>query len=461
MKMSHLPFVVVCHNPLKSLVQPPQIWTLPFSFGAKVRRVTELLSGQGAQTTFAGISIVNNIIGDVFCILVIHLSRVVASIENEFLMGEKIARRNFITRLSLGISSLMALPLSGYSNRKREAKEVMPTLSNIQEMGFQWETADPFLFCVHHEDFFPEGNEKMGPSVPINDRPLGDDFIIKDGFRMYHGKTVPGFPGHPHRGFETITVVRKGIVDHADSLGAAGRYGHGDVQWMTAGGGVQHSEMFPLIHEDKENTMELFQIWLNLPKKNKMVDPHFKMLWSDSIPKFNHCDNNQLNTLVEVIAGKLHDNRAPAPPPDSWAADPENAVAIWNIKMDAGAKWTLPKTEEGINRTAYYYEGEGLTMAHEKLPNYHRVTLRPDVDIEIQNGNSEAGILILQGRPIEEPVIQYGPFVMNTKQEIKQAFEDYHRTKFGGWPWSRPDQVHPRDKGRFALHADGRLEKKA
>ena len=84
---------------------------------------------------------------------------------------------------------------------------------------------------------------------------MGDDFIIKDGFRMYHGKSVPGFPGHPHRGFETITVVRKGIVDHADSMGASGRYGNGDVQWMTAGKGVQHSEMFPLIHSDKENTI--------------------------------------------------------------------------------------------------------------------------------------------------------------------------------------------------------------
>jgi quercetin 2,3-dioxygenase len=152
----------------------------------------------------------------------------------------------------------------------------------------------------------------MGPDQKhFQGRSLGDDLIIKDGFRMYHGKTVLGFPGHPHRGFETITVVRKGIVDHADSLGAAGRYGNGDVQWMTAGGGVKHSEMFPLINKDKENTMELFQIWLNLPRKNKMVDPHFKMLWRESIPTFQSTDE-KIN--IEVIAGTLGSLKAPAPP---------------------------------------------------------------------------------------------------------------------------------------------------
>lgn len=364
--------------------------------------------------------------------------------------------------MSLGITTLFALPLGGYagSHRNESEEKMPPDISNIKPLGFQWETADPFLFCVHHEDFFPKGNTKMGPAVSINDRPLGDDFIIKDGFRMYHGKVVPGFPGHPHRGFETITVVRKGIVDHADSLGAAGRYGDGDVQWMTAGGGVQHSEMFPLLSETEENPMELFQIWLNLPKKSKMVDPHFKMFWGDSIPKYKHCDDNQLNTLVEVMAGKLHEHQAPAPPPDSWAADPDNHVAVWNIKMDPGATWKLPKTATGINRTIYYYEGENLRMGGTTIPKYHRADLRPDVDIQLQNGDQEAGILVLQGRPIDEPVIQYGPFVMNTKQEIQDAFDDYHRTKFGGWPWPRPDQVHSKEKGRFALHADGRLETK-
>ena len=104
-------------------------------------------------------------------------------------------------------------------------------------LGFQWPTADPFLFCVHHLDRYPAANDQQGPAASLVGRPLGQDFEGIDGWRMYHGQVVPGFPAHPHRGFETITYVRQGLVDHSDSLGAAARYGRGDVQWMTAGNG--------------------------------------------------------------------------------------------------------------------------------------------------------------------------------------------------------------------------------
>jgi redox-sensitive bicupin YhaK (pirin superfamily) len=374
-------------------------------------------------------------------------------------------RRSFIARLSLGATSLFTLPLAALAEKVKAGmntptNQLMDPIKKISPMGFQWETADPFLFCVHHEDFFPKGNAEMEPTTSLSGRHLGDDFIIKDGFRMYHGKRVPGFPGHPHRGFETITVVRKGLVDHADSMGAAGRYGNGDVQWMTAGKGVQHSEMFPLIYEDKENPMELFQIWLNLPKKNKMVEPHFKMLWSETIPHYQHSDNQGAKTTVEVIAGKLGDKKAPAPPPDSWAADPANEVAVWNIKMEPGAQWLLPKTAAGVNRTIYFYQGETLKAGNQILSSYQCANIHPEAEMVLQNGSSEAKILLLQGKPINEHVIQYGPFVMNTKEEIHQAFDDYHKTQFGGWPWPRYDQVHPRSKGRFALHADGKEETK-
>src|SRR5690606_32880367 len=116
-------------------------------------------------------------------------------------------------------------------------------------------------------------------------RNIGQDFAGIDGWRMYHGAEVPGFPQHPHRGFETVTIARRGYIDHADSLGAAARFGQGDVQWLTAGKGIVHSEMFPLLSKDDDNPVELFQIWVNLPAASKMVDPYFSMLWASDIPK--------------------------------------------------------------------------------------------------------------------------------------------------------------------------------
>lgn len=378
-------------------------------------------------------------------------------------MKDKLKRRNFLTRAALLVASSIAIPSFAKNimkNKPSTGDEVNPILGTTA-LGFTWETADPFLFCVHHEDAFPKGDDNMAPDTKyLNGRNIGEDFIIKDGFRMYHGKTVPGFPGHPHRGFETITVVRKGVVDHADSQGASGRYGNGDVQWMTAGKGVQHSEMFPLINKDKDNPMELFQIWLNLPKKNKMVEPHFKMFWKESIKNLTFEDTNKKKTVVEVIAGELDSKTAPVPPPDSWANNQDNEVAIWNFSMETGATFTLPKASKGVNRTIYFYEGDSIKVEETTIEKYHAVKLLADVKVTITAGNTPIKILLLQGKPISEPVIQYGPFVMNTKQEIHDAFEEYHKTQFGGWPWPQQGQVHDRKLSRFAKYADGTKEVK-
>src|SRR5207249_3173080 len=156
---------------------------------------------------------------------------------------------------------------------------------DISPLGFPWRTPDPFLFCVHHDDHYPRGNDALGPAASLEGRELGQDFAGKDGWRMYHGQRVPGFPQHPHRGFETVTVVRRGFIDHSDSVKATARYGEGDVQWLTAGRGILHSEMFPLLNRDRDNPLELFQIWLNLPRADKLVEPHFTMLWSPAIPR--------------------------------------------------------------------------------------------------------------------------------------------------------------------------------
>lgn len=328
----------------------------------------------------------------------------------------------------------------------------------IQPLGFPWKTQDPFLFCAHHADAYPAGDEKMGPVTSLEGRELGNDFVVKDGFRMYHGTVVPGFPSHPHRGFETVTIATEGLVDHADSLGGAGRFGDGDVQWMTAGKGVQHSEMFPLVNQDRENPLEIFQIWLNLPAASKMVEAHYKMLWSNEIPRIELSDDKGLKTVVRTVAGELSGKKIPAAPPASWAANPDNDVCIWTIQMDANAGFTLPQTAPGLTRSLYLYKGDFVELEDNRMESYHYAEIGTNDAITIQAGENLCYFLYLQGKPINEPVAQYGPFVMNSQQEIQEAFADYQSTEFGGWPWDQHDQVHERSKSRFARYADGTEE---
>jgi redox-sensitive bicupin YhaK (pirin superfamily) len=325
-------------------------------------------------------------------------------------------------------------------------------------LGFQWQTQDPFLFCVHHDDAYPAGNDDLGPAASLAGREIGQDFAGKDGWRMYHGERVPGFPGHPHRGFETVTVVRRGLIDHSDSLGAAARFGKGDVQWLTAGKGIVHSEMFPLVERAAPNPLELFQIWLNLPRVDKLVEPHFSMLWADTIPRVTARDAAGKTTEITVIAGALADAAVPAPPPHSWAARAEADVAIWSIRMQAGATWTLPPARPGTNRTLYFFRGSSVRVADQALTRASGVELVAEAEVAIAAGDEDVELLLLQGRPIGEPVAQHGPFVMNTPAEIQQAFVDYQRTQFGGWPWPSEAPVHGREQDRFARHADGKTD---
>lgn len=333
-----------------------------------------------------------------------------------------------------------------------------PVLS-VQPLGFPWVTFDPFLFCVHHADVYPKGDGQLAPAASLAGRNLGNDFTIKDGWRMYHGMTIPGFPYHPHRGFETVTITLDGLIDHADSLGAAGRFGNGDVQWMTAGKGVQHSEMFPMLNEEGTNNLEFFQLWLNLPKKRKMVDPNFAMLWDHDVPVSEEIIEGGV-AKVRVIAGNYKSEKAPVVSPNSWAAEADNDVAIWIIDISPHSKWTLPKTVATSNRALYFYKGTDVKYADKAINPYHVARLDPTQDVLVETGKSGASLVLLQGKAIDEPVAQHGPFVMNTPEEIHAAFAEYRQTKFGGWPWPRPDQVHEKSKGRFARFADGTLVEK-
>ena len=367
------------------------------------------------------------------------------------------------------------------------------TILNLQPLGFPWATIDPFLFCVYHDDAYPNGNAHFGPDASLAGRDLGQDFAGKDGWRMYHGLRVPGFPSHPHRGFETVTIVRKGLIDHSDSLGATARFGGGDVQWLTAGKGIVHSEMFPLLNQNEANPLELFQIWLNLPAKNKMVDPHFTMFWSEKIPRRVDFDADGKATEICCIAGLLGKaavngqltpaaagDEAPvptaaalpltpppplaalsplSPPPDSWASQPDADVAIWTLKMAPGAQWTLPAAATShARRQLYFFKGASLTVAGNNVTEHTAIELAASHAVELVNGPEASEFLLLQGKPIAEPVAQYGPFVMNTQAEIHQAFADYRATEFGGWPWPDNAPVHGAGPARFARHADGKTE---
>lgn len=348
------------------------------------------------------------------------------------------------------------LPFFGPAWGQKRKQNIKDDLAmKVFPLDFQWPTFGPFLFCVHHYDLYPKGNSSLGLDAKhFAGRNMGQDFSPKDGFRLYHGKEIPGFPVHPHRGFETITIVRKGLVDHADSLGAAGRYGNGDVQWMTAGAGVQHSEMFPLVHQDQDNTLELFQIWLNLPKKSKMVSPHFSMFWSEEIPQIK-----LPKVSMNLIAGSWESQSSLKPPPDSWAADPENEVLIALVKMEKQASWTLAPTKNSTARTLYFFEGEKVSLNGQALSSKHGVTLDGKTSLEITSQDSEVEFLVLQAKPIQEPVVQHGPFVMNSQEEIVRTFQEYQKTQFGGWPWERADMIHGKDPQRFAKYPDGRVIK--
>jgi redox-sensitive bicupin YhaK (pirin superfamily) len=217
--------------------------------------------------------------------------------------------------------------------------------------------------------------------------------------------------------------------------------------------------MFPLVKRDEPNPVELFQIWLNLPAENKLAPPHFSMLWAKDIPRAVVADEAGRKTEVTVVAGKFGDHRPPAPPPHSWASRPESDVAIWCLRLDPSAVFTLPRaTGEQTVRVLYFFSGESLRVGARTFREHCAIALDGRATVTLENGATATEILLLQGRPIGEPVVQHGPFVMNTREEIQRAITDYQRTRFGGWPWPVDDPVHGREAGRFARHADGKVE---
>lgn len=328
-----------------------------------------------------------------------------------------------------------------------------------------WEGVDPFLFCSHLVENYPAGDGGLGVDPKVAELTDRDSE-----WKMYHGNHVPGFPAHPHRGFETITIVPRGLVDHADSLGASARYGEGDVQWLTTGKGVEHGEMFPLLHTDRGNTLELFQIWLNLPPEGKKAPPEFRMFWADTIPVYRGEESDQGTGAsrqgeVEIVAGDfLHGKsggvvKALNPPKNSWAADPRNDVAVWVVTLPAGAQVTLPATlTPATERTLYFYEGDKLKVSSEEVHGVSLIRmLNKDAIVLDNSGTKEVKVLVLQGVPIGQPVVARGPFVLNTESELLETYRDFQAHGYGKWPWPSREQTYG-DSPRFAQYPDGRRE---
>jgi redox-sensitive bicupin YhaK (pirin superfamily) len=161
---------------------------------------------------------------------------------------------------------------------------------------------------------------------------------------------------------------------------------------------------------------------------------------------------------VEIVAGSIGDLNTVCPAPDSWASDEGHEVAIWYFQMEKEARWSLPPASEGVNRTLYFFEGETVDMNGQLVHPDHMVYVPSTNGLSLINGGLPGRFLYLQGRPINEPVVNFGPFVMNSREEIQETYRDYQETRFGGWPWPRHDHVHPKEKDRFARYPDGREE---
>jgi redox-sensitive bicupin YhaK (pirin superfamily) len=323
-----------------------------------------------------------------------------------------------------------------------------------------WPGRDPFLFCAHHLEAYPAGDGTLGLPAGVSEPQAG-----QARWRRYHGSRVPGFPAHPHRGFETVTIVPTGLVDHADSLGASARYGQGDVQWLTTGKGVEHGEMFPLLETARDNPLELFQLWLNLPPQGKRAAPAFKVFWAEQMPWYRRQADNSGLAEVEVIAGRFVPVDAPAepvepiaPPPDSWAADPANDVAIWRIHLAPGARLKLPAASAKAARRLYVYAGAQVRVDGQAYEAPVMLDLAPEQVVVLEHAGSDpVWMLLLQGVPIGAPVVARGPFVLNSEQELMATYLEYSANGFGAWPWPSKEQTHG-TAGRFARYADGRVE---
>lgn len=244
-----------------------------------------------------------------------------------------------------------------------------------------------------------------------------DPFLMLDAFRNENPDDyIGGFPDHPHRGFETVTYMIAGRMRHHDSVGNSGLLGPGGAQWMTTGSGLIHSEL----PEQEEGLMEGFQLWLNLPAKNKMVTPSYRDIPPAAIPEFTTDDGIR----VRVIAGASHGIAGAVQRPDT-------EPLYLDVHLSAGRRFVQP-IAAGHNAFTYTYRGS-VNIAGTTVGDRHMAILANNGAGEVCiEASEDARVLIIAGQPLKEPIAQYGPFVMNTTEQIHQAMRDYEAGKFAG-----------------------------
>lgn len=250
------------------------------------------------------------------------------------------------------------------------------------------------------------------------DLPELDPFLLLDEFGTDRAEDyLAGFPSHPHRGFETVTYMLDGRMRHKDNHGNEGLLTPGSVQWMTAGRGLVHSEM----PEQESGRMRGFQLWVNLPARDKMIAPKYQEYAPDRIPIATPADG----VSVKVIAGQVGEVLGPIVQP---ATDP----VYLDIALGAGKAWEYP-LPEGHNAFAYVFEG-AVTVGEgdeaRALETHEMAVLGGGDLLQLRAGNRDARLIVVAGRPLREPVMRHGPFVMNTKQELMQAFVDFQEGRF-------------------------------
>ncbi len=330
----------------------------------------------------------------------------------------------------------------------------MSAILENRDFLFREDPGDPWVGRFHHLDEYPAGDgEQCVRKEDLEGHTPGKDLDENLPWKMYFGKRAPGFPMHSHRGFETVSIVLQGVIDHHDSADEHGRYAAGDVQWMTAGEGIRHAEMFPLVHDDQGNTLELFQLWLSLPSWNKLVQCDYKMLWREEIPIVE-----EDNARVKVITGNYRGTEGPTATESSWASDPRSKLRLLLIELDANGKVSLEGISETLNRNLYFFEGDTVWVDGVKLEGKRSLKLKGDASFAIESKEGAAKLLLLEAEPIGEPIINDGPMIMNTQEEILQGYRDYWDTHYGEWNWGIPDPMHKKTDGRLTSRGENPKE---